>query len=298
MVLPKKTSKWVKVIGARDIVMIGILLILISLAWVIMVNASSLPPLIYPNPATLIITPGMPLWNPYTPGNLVGVVSTYMPLAAFNPLTGQFYPVLARNWSVQVLPNGSGILTVYLRRGIYWFNGSATIPFTAWDVYAEFYIGVKAFSWFYPFMLPQYADEDIRVLNNYTIQFLFQKWGSTRWIILLTTQINTPYIIWKPIVDKLKTMNATQAMSYSTNITEFAPPYWALSPYYVTSVNPTYINYALEPMYYDGVPLLATWLRIFPFASWLYYPPTATLWEIGGNTQALSAMLAYKASYG
>jgi len=66
----------------------------------------------------------------------------------------------------------------------------------------------------------------------------------------------------------------------------------------MTSINPTYVNYALEPMYFNDVPLLASWYRIFPFATWGYYPPTATLWEIGGNTQALSAMLVNKASYG
>jgi len=116
---------------------------------------------------------------------------TYLPLALYNPFTGQFYPVLAENWSIQVLPNGSGIFTIYLRPNIYWFNGSATIPFTAWDVYTYFYIGVKAFKWYYPFMLPQYADEDIRVLDNYTIQFLFQTWSPTEWIYILTSKILT-----------------------------------------------------------------------------------------------------------
>jgi len=191
--------------------------------------SSTLPSLVYPNPTTLIITPGIPLWNPYTPGNVIGTTGTWLPLAAFNPLTGQFWPVLARNWTIEVLPNGSGILTVYLRRGLYWFNGSAVMPFTAWDVYAEFYIGVKAFKWFYPFMLPQYAD-DVRVISNYTVQFLFQKWSPTRWIILLTTWIDAPWQAWRPIVDELKTMNATQASLFANNITKFTPPYWALFP--------------------------------------------------------------------
>jgi len=143
--------------------------------------------------STYFYAPSAPIYNPYTPspGSLVGVIQTWVPLAFYNPLTNKFYPVLAENWSVQVFPNGSGILTVYLRRGIYWFNGSATIPFTAWDVYTYFYIGVKAFKWYYPFMLPQYADEDIRVLDNYTVQFLFQTWSPTEWIYTNLPNINT-----------------------------------------------------------------------------------------------------------
>jgi peptide/nickel transport system substrate-binding protein len=69
------------------------------------------------------------------------------------------------------LPNGSALFTIYLRRGLYWFNGSAVMPFTAWDVYAYFYIGMKAFWWYSPWINNSLTDEDIRVLNNYTIQF-------------------------------------------------------------------------------------------------------------------------------
>jgi peptide/nickel transport system substrate-binding protein len=72
-----------------------------------------------------------------------------------------------------VLPNGSGIFTIYLRPGFYWFNCSAVIPFTAWDVYAYFYIEDKAFAAYAPFLQPQYADESFNVLNNYTLQITF-----------------------------------------------------------------------------------------------------------------------------
>ena len=62
-------------------------------------------------------------------------------------------------------------IIVYLRHNLYWFNGSAVIPFTAWDVYAQFYISAKAFSGWAPWISPQNADKDIIVLNNYTIEF-------------------------------------------------------------------------------------------------------------------------------
>ncbi|MGC9227654.1 MAG: ABC transporter substrate-binding protein, partial [Caldivirga sp.] len=79
-------------------------------------------------PSTVIISPGVPLWNPYIPGNQIGTIGTWMPLALYNPVTGQFYPILAESW---VIFPDNHTLIVHLRRGLYWFNGSATIPFTA-----------------------------------------------------------------------------------------------------------------------------------------------------------------------
>jgi peptide/nickel transport system substrate-binding protein len=89
--------------------------------------------------------PAARMWNPYTPQNYITYgypIFTYMPLAAYSDPTGQWWPVLAENWTI--FPQNQTLI-IHLRRGLYWFNGSATIPFTAWDVYAEFYIGVKAF---------------------------------------------------------------------------------------------------------------------------------------------------------
>ena len=223
---------------------------------------------------------------------------TYLPLALYNPFTGQFYPVLARNWSVQVLPNGSALFTIYLRRGLYWFNGSAVMPFTAWDVYAEFYIGEKAFGWYVPWMNQSLTDEDIRVLNNYTIQFLFQEWTPYIPYWLLTSWISTPYQVWEPMVNELKIMNVTQAIAYSTNITEFVVPYWGLNPYYLSYISTSYIDITLEPMYYNGVPLLARWLEIFPVNTWNDYNPTIVNWYIGSNTQAMNALLTGEANWG
>ena len=113
---------------------------------------------------------------------------------------------------------------------------------------------------------------------------------------MLPSWISTPYPVWKPIVDKLKTMNATQAAKYSTNVTEFVAPYWGLNPYYLSYISTTYIDYTLEPMYYNGVPLLASWLEVFPVNTWSLYNPTAIDWYVGGNTQAMSAFLSGKAN--
>ena len=79
---------------------------------------------------------------------------------------------------------------------------------------------------------------------------------------MLLSCITTPYPVWKPIVDKLKTMNYTQAAKYLINITEFVAPYWGLNPYYLSYISTTYIGYTLELMYYNGAPLLATWEEV------------------------------------
>jgi len=276
------------------------LLTLVAVAMALSITAHAQPQYtaINAESSTYFYAPSAPIYNPYTPspGSLVSVIETWEPLAFYNPLTNKFYPVLARNWTIQVLPNGSGVLIIYLRHDIYWFNGSATIPFTAWDVYTYFYIGVKAFKWYYPFMLPQYADEDIRVLDNYTVQFLFQTWSPTEWIYILTSQISTPYTVWKPMVEKLQSMNSSEALIFSKNVTEFVPSYWALSPYYMTFISTNTIVEKLEPMYYNGVPLLARWIEIFPFNTFNYYPEVDSVYP-GGNTQDLALEIAGKANW-
>ncbi|WP_291766558.1 ABC transporter substrate-binding protein, partial [Caldivirga sp. UBA161] len=271
--------------------MIIVTALALSLAYVS--YAQQMPKIINAAGTSIVYSPGIPVWNPYAPGNLISNAYTWPGLAALSIYTGEFWPILAKNWSIQVFPNGSGILIVYLRRGFYWFNGSATMPFTAWDVYAENYIGIKAFDWYYPFMKPQYVDEEVRVLNNYTIEFYFPKWSPIEWMIVLTTPISTPWPIWKPIVEKLQSLTPSEATKYATNITEFVAPYWALAPYYVSSISDSFIQYSLEPP-----NLLSKWLEIFPFSDWNYYNPTSEMLLVGGNAQALAAMMANKATWG
>uniref|UniRef100_UPI0025BEB4CB ABC transporter substrate-binding protein n=1 Tax=Caldivirga sp. UBA161 TaxID=1915569 RepID=UPI0025BEB4CB len=246
--------------------------------------------------STLLYVPGAPNWNLYLShpvGSDIGAYDTYAPLAYYNPITGQFFPALAENWTVEVLPNGSGILTIYLRKGLYWFNGSATIPFTAWDVYAEFYIGVKGFGWFYPFMQFQYADDDIRVINNYTVQFLFQEWSPTEWIYLLTYHMYTPWPVWKWAVYALKNITSrTDALTFAhKNITTFVAPYWGISPYYVSKVGSNYIIISLVPQ-----NLFNAWEEVYPLNSFTYYPTVTSLFT-GGNTQSMTAIMSGTAQF-
>ena len=245
----------------------------------------------------VLLTPWpAPWWNPYASGNLIGWAGTYMPLAEFDDSTGQWWPVLAENWTI--FPDNHTVI-IYLRRGLYWFNGSATIPFTAWDVYAEFYIGVKAFDWFYPYLMPQNVDKDLIVINNYTISIHFDHWTATGWVWPLIEWIITPWPVWEKVVNELKTMNASQAYTFGQkNISEMVVPYWGLSPYYVTQVSPSEIWIQLEPEYFNGKPLLATWDEILPFHTWQYFPKIGIYIGLsGGATQLLTLAIKSKDFY-
>ena len=276
---------------------VAVVMVVVAAYSINIAQAQQKPQIIFPVAGTSwVIAPGTPIYNPYSPTTIAGCsivgAMTYLPLAFYNSMTNSYLPVLADNWTIQVLPNGSGILTVHLRPGFYWFNGSATIPFTAWDAYARFYIGIKAFGWYRPYMLPQYADEDVRVIDNYTIQFLFQKWTALRLYYVLTTCMSTPWPVWEPIVNELKAMNTTQAIKFSDNITKFVVPYWGLFPYYLTYFSSNYMLITLEPS-----NLLSDWFRIFPLADWYYYDPTyEAIW--GSNTVALESYLAGKGTWG
>jgi len=106
---------------ARTYILISVMVIMVMVAAysINVVYAQQKPQIIQAIPSTLIYVPSGPNFNPYAPSNIVGSVATYVPLAFYNPFTGQFYPVLAKNWTVQVLPNGSALFTIYLRRGLY-----------------------------------------------------------------------------------------------------------------------------------------------------------------------------------
>ncbi|WP_291999662.1 ABC transporter substrate-binding protein, partial [Caldivirga sp.] len=276
----------------RKLIILASLTILIVTMIIALPQQAQKPQIIWADYGSLVLTG--PIYNPFYPNTLasdsVTSIMTYAPLALYNPFNNQFYPVLARNWSIQLLPNGSGILTIYLRHGLYWFNGSATIPFTAWDVYAYFYIEDKAFQSYAPFMQPQYADESIRVINNYTIQFLFQTWSPIEWILFITASIPTPWPIWKSVVKVLQGMNSSQALVYSTNITRMNTPYWGIFPYYLSYISTSSLKITLEPQ-----GLLSEWLTLFPLASWNYYDPTFE--EFFTGSQYVAAMVAHKATW-
>jgi len=112
---------------------------------------------------------------------------------------------------------------------------------------------------------------------------VFQRWApSVEYFILAqTVQPAVPYWVWKPVIDKLKTMNYTEARSFSSNITTIVVPYWGLGPYYVSSITTApSLTYELEPP-----ALLSQWEKIFPINSFRYYPNITIIWTPSYSTQ-------------
>ncbi len=234
----------------------------------------------------LVTGPEIPLFNVFAPSNIVWMTG-FQSLADYNMMTGQMLPVLASNWT---LDPSNLTMTVYLRKGLYWYNGSATMPFTAWDVYTFFYIANKGFMYYTPFLAQN--STGIHVINNYTIQFKFTQWSMQNVIYMLTATISMPYSVWKPYINMMKGMNDTEAVSFAaSNLTKFVVPWWFLGPYYVTKVSEPVIQFHLDPP-----NLLQAWDQIFPYHSWQYYAPTFTEY-VGSNTQVLDWFMAKDDTY-
>jgi len=174
--------------GISAIAAIAIFLFLSSSSLAGLASGASLPTVVVADGSPLMYFPAMPVWNPFSASNLVGSggVVFEVPLAMYNPLTNAYIPIAASGWDADYSNN---TLIVYLRKGLYWYNGSATIPFTAWDVYADFYIGEKAFNWNAPFL----NASGVRVLNNYAIEFVFKSGMYSQVPFILTTILTTPY---------------------------------------------------------------------------------------------------------
>jgi len=229
----------------------------------------------------MVYSPSMPVWNIYAASNFItsNPMTSDMPMYLYAPTTNALIPVLASKY-VEYPSKGS--LVVYLRKGLQWFNGSTTLPFTAWDVYTEFYIGAKVFDWYLPFL----NASNIHLLNNYTIEFVLKPWSPTVPYFILTRRIATPYSVWKPFLENITAMNATQAKSAVSTVERFVAPPWFLGPYYTT------ISVPYGIMHLDPPNIVAEWDSIFPYHTWQDYNPEIIIWWSGGNGQTMNGALA------
>jgi peptide/nickel transport system substrate-binding protein len=144
--------------------------------------------------------------------------------------------------------------------------------------------------------MPQNADKDLIVLDNYTLSIHFDYWSATGWYWLIMERIvNTPWPVWEKVVEELKTMNVSQAWTFGQdNISKIVVPLWSLAPYYAKwSTSPTSIVFVLKPMYFDGKPLLATWNKIIPFHTWQYYPQITVYRVSTSLTTSVALALKY-----
>ncbi|MGC8615412.1 MAG: ABC transporter substrate-binding protein, partial [Thermoprotei archaeon] len=85
-----------------------------------------LPQIVLATGAALLYSPSMPVWNPFAVANYVtvNVQTSDPPLMWYNRLTGVFFPGLATG--VSEFPSNDSFI-VYLRKGLDWYNGSATM---------------------------------------------------------------------------------------------------------------------------------------------------------------------------
>ncbi len=231
-------------------------------------SAQELPKVMAAVSGTLVYTSTMPVWNVFSPNNYVTTTpqSPDLPLMFYNPFTNALLPALAT--SVAGFPRNDTML-VYLRKGLYWYNGSATLPFTAWDVYTEFYLGWKVFGWYSPYLT------GIRVINATAVEFAFSTWSPTLPDLILSTQISTPYSVWRTLLDQVQSATPAKLTALRPRVESFLQPPWFLGPYYV-SVLPPYVIWHLEPS-----SLLYGWGTVFPYHTWQYYREVV-IWWTGG----------------
>ncbi|ABW02318.1 ABC transporter substrate-binding protein [Caldivirga maquilingensis] len=214
-------------------------------------------------------------WSTYNPNIFQGGIWWYgvyqQFLAAVNITTGEFVPLLADNWTMTVLPNGTLEVLVHLRHSG-WDNG---IPVTCWDVWAtNMLLG-----------LVSAMVGNVTVFNNYTCAFMIPKgyyvpltlpgaheansfialeWGQG---IALDWQDS---YVWEPIIKTAAANyswiwlymfgNSTQkgeaAKVLSTLIHDYLtykPPYttgYSNGPYYLCDITPEYFLLCKNPYYY------------------------------------------------
>jgi len=250
------------------------------------VSAQGAPQIVLAQNTTMLYSPSMPVWNVFAASNFVTTnpQTSDPPLMWYNSLTGAFFPGLATG--ISEFPSNNSFI-VYLRKGLQWYNGSATMPFTAWDVYTYFYIEAKVFQGYEPYL----NASKIRVLNNYTIEFTLNEWAPTVPGLLVQNIIGTPYEVWKPILENVTSMSEKQATGAADYVERFIAPPWFLGPYYTTVSVP----YAI--MHLDPPNLLQEWATVFPYHTWQDYNPEVIWWWTGGGGQTLDGIIAHKVSW-
>ncbi len=282
----KKLTSFLKKVAAYFAVAVFLLSSLAMGGSIAPVSAQQAPQIVLAQNTTMLYSPSMPVWNPFAASNFVTTnpQTSDPPLMWYNALTGQFFPGLAT--SMSEFPSNASFI-VYLRKQLDWYNGSATLPFNAWDVYTYFYIEAKVFHGYWPYL----NASKIRVLNNYTIEFTLNEWAPTVPELLVQNIIGTPYEVWKPILENVTSMSEKQATGAADYVERFIAPPWFLGPYYTTVSVP----YAI--MHLDPPNLLQEWATVFPYHTWQDYDPEVIWWWTGGGGQTLNGILAHKVSW-
>jgi peptide/nickel transport system substrate-binding protein len=134
--------------------------------------------------------------------------------------------MLAQSWKYY---QSNATLIVYLRHDLTWWNGSVTIPLTAWDVWANYVILWKAFDYWQPWL------ENITVINNYTLLFKFRYPFYSGIYAILNTQVGMPYfMLAKYAKEAYSTTNTTLLNEIANEVKEIpVPDDWSNGPYWM-----------------------------------------------------------------
>jgi peptide/nickel transport system substrate-binding protein len=225
-------------------------------------------------------TPGGVYWNYWSPTNLVLGFWQYLPLAVYVHNDHQFIPILTTNWSW----NGNELI-VTLRHPYYWDTVNGAVPFTAWDVWTTYMIGIRSFGWF--------SNYGLYNINNYTVAFWFHGnyWKDLQRTeaVVLAAYIGAPYFQFGKYAEILATVNTPNPAlsSYLSNLTDYIEKL-NVTPtsngfYFpnVSAMNDEYMIWVASP-YFE---------KAFPNSSVRYYPEMITYWS-SSNTQTYNFLEA------
>ncbi len=221
-------------------------------------------------------TPGGVYWNYWSPTSMTMGFWQYLPLIAFVHNDLQLVKLLAVNWTTK-----GNELIVNLRHPYYWDTVNGPKPFTAWDVWTTYMIGIKLFGWYSSCGL-----YNVTVINNYTVAFWFTSPDTLvvphNIYRVLGAYIGAPYFQFGKYADILATLNTSnpKLSSYISNLTTEVEDL-NVTPTSNGFYFPNTSTMSDEYMYWYANPYFE---QAFPNSSVRYYPNMITYWS-SGNTQ-------------
>ena len=224
----------------------------------------------------VVKSPPVTGWSEYNPNVFQGGIWWYgvyqQFLAAVNITTGKFTPLLAENWSMIELPNGTLEVLIHLRHSG-WDNG---IPVTCWDVYAtNMLLG-----------LVSAMVGNVTIFNNYTCAFMIPKGYYAPLTVPGASEANAfialewgqgiaidwqDSYVWEPIINMAQANyswiwlymfgNSTEKGEAAKVLSTLIHDYltykptsrfgYSNGPYYLCDITPEYFLLCKNPYYYD-----------------------------------------------
>jgi len=152
-------------------------------------------------------------FNPFAPKSIRITGLIYERLAFWDKMKNEYLPELAVSWKVDKANN---VITVKLRQNVYWHDGE---KFTAKDVWTTFMI-YKA----QHYKIWDYID-DVKVLDDYTVQFHVKKWAYLILYYLLWQNgvIMAPYHIYGKWAEQIAKAQPSQYPQILKDLIQYEP---------------------------------------------------------------------------